>query len=356
MAGYKPYELSINSEDRRSECRYIVLHCSANTVADSKSLDVAFIAKVHIGARFDRVGYHYIILENGRIQKGVYDAENGQQTAGLNTVSLGVCYIGGYGVKEGDNKDTRTIEQKRSMLVLVYLLKRKYPGAMIIGHCDVPGSGKTCPNFNAVREYDWINKGGVPTAEHEQLFKSAGVKDWRLPYSLKNIEDWGFGKLKTDTPYSRTALGKQLPPGSTLLSNPLSTIQASKEAGSWGNNLKDVSADMTARLLNDGRMVKKTIGGKDKYVWEKWDQKAIKFASYDAMLNKAEISSGGYVRYASSGPTEAELRKKFGWGNNTSFSGGFGNTIASGNNNYNFSLAPGNFDRDNMYLQLVRKA
>jgi len=48
--------------------------------------------------------------------------------------------------------DTRTLEQKASLLALLRELKRIFPHALIVGHHDL-NSMKPCPCFNAEREY-----------------------------------------------------------------------------------------------------------------------------------------------------------------------------------------------------------
>ena len=51
-------------------------------------------------------------------------------------------------------KDTRTTEQKQSLVKLLKELKTKYPQASIHGHRDF--SSKACPSFDATKEYSSI--------------------------------------------------------------------------------------------------------------------------------------------------------------------------------------------------------
>ena len=88
----------------------------------------------------------------------------GQHVAGSNSNSIGICYIGGLD-KNGKGKDTRTPEQKESLLKQLKSLKKTYPNATILGHRDFSpdkdGDGiiepwefmKECPCFNAKTEY-----------------------------------------------------------------------------------------------------------------------------------------------------------------------------------------------------------
>ena len=68
-----------------------------------------------------------------------------------NRHSIGICYEGGLDA-EGCPADTRTLEQKASLLALLRELKRIFPRALIIGHHDL-NPVKACPCFDAEREY-----------------------------------------------------------------------------------------------------------------------------------------------------------------------------------------------------------
>ena len=75
---------------------------------------------------------------------------------GMNKNSIGICYIGGVEEKRGDNgkwiaKDTRTPEQKESLLLLLKTLKKMHISATIHGHNEF--AAKSCPCFDANKEY-----------------------------------------------------------------------------------------------------------------------------------------------------------------------------------------------------------
>jgi len=65
-----------------------------------------------------------------------------------------VCYIGGMDRDMKDSKDTRTDNQKESLLLLLKTLKKIYPKAKIHGHRDF--AAKACPSFDATEEYSCI--------------------------------------------------------------------------------------------------------------------------------------------------------------------------------------------------------
>jgi N-acetylmuramoyl-L-alanine amidase len=86
----------------------------------------------------------------------------GAHAWGHNTYSIGVCYVGGVENRPGvaydklKAKDTRTDKQKAALLTLLQDLRRLYPTARILGHCNVDKHGKLCPSFDARDEYRGI--------------------------------------------------------------------------------------------------------------------------------------------------------------------------------------------------------
>lgn len=97
-----------------------------------------------------KIGYHYVVHENGRLEKGREEWEQGAHCKGHNPHSIGVCYVGGLD-EHGKPADTRTEAQKVALLNLLRELKRKYPKAKIYGHRDF--AAKACPCFDARQEY-----------------------------------------------------------------------------------------------------------------------------------------------------------------------------------------------------------
>ena len=91
-----------------------------------------------------------MIRRNGSIEKGRPDEMIGAHCLNHNRHSLGICYEGGLDAN-GKPADTRTPEQKESMLNLLTELKKKYPHAIIVGHNTL--CNKDCPCFDAVMEY-----------------------------------------------------------------------------------------------------------------------------------------------------------------------------------------------------------
>ena len=135
----------------------IILHCSATV--EGKDFTVADIDKWHRERGFKKIGYHYVIYRNGEVHQGREEEEVGAHCIGYNNSSIGICYIGGlnYAMQP---RDTRTIEQKESLLKLVKHLMEKYNLTLMDIHCHNEYAKKACPCFkiNDFRdEYlEWI--------------------------------------------------------------------------------------------------------------------------------------------------------------------------------------------------------
>lgn len=137
----------------------IVLHCSAT--AEGKDFTVEDIRRWHKQRGFSDIGYHFVIYRDGSIHTGRDINIIGAHATGHNANSIGICYIGGVASDGKTPKDTRTKEQKQSMLKLVKELISKYniPVKNVIGHRDTSkdlnGDGiispnewiKACPSF-----------------------------------------------------------------------------------------------------------------------------------------------------------------------------------------------------------------
>lgn len=128
----------------------IIVHCTA-TPGD---VSIETVREWHVNERGWRdVGYHFLIRTDGTIEEGRPIEQSGAHTKGHNWDSIGVAYAGGTG-KNGEWLDTRTDQQKDSLVDLLCQLKDTY-GGTIYGHRDF--SEKACPSFDARLEYDNIS-------------------------------------------------------------------------------------------------------------------------------------------------------------------------------------------------------
>lgn len=140
----------------------IVVHCSATR--EDREYTPAQLERDHLARGFISTGYNYYIRRSGEIVSMRPIEQIPAHVKGFNRNSLGICYEGGLDTK-GVPHDTRTPEQKEALLILLKLLKIRFPGARICGHRDLSpdrnGDGKitpdewlkVCPCFNAEEEY-----------------------------------------------------------------------------------------------------------------------------------------------------------------------------------------------------------
>lgn len=131
----------------------IIVHCSATP--EGKHFTVDDIRKWHKAQGWSDIGYHYLIYLDGSIHNGRDVDIVGAHCTNHNSHSIGVCYIGGVEKDGKTPKDTRTPEQKDSLLYILKEMKRLYPNAWIYGHRDF--AAKACPSFDAFNEYLNIN-------------------------------------------------------------------------------------------------------------------------------------------------------------------------------------------------------
>lgn len=128
----------------------IIVHCTANR--PGCKMTMADFRKLHRSKGWYDVGYHYIVFEDGRVEKGRDITLQGSHciARGMNTRSISIAYVGGLDAK-GTTADTRTPEQKASLAQLITDLVRRYR-CTVHGHRDYE-RGKVCPCFDAYTEY-----------------------------------------------------------------------------------------------------------------------------------------------------------------------------------------------------------
>lgn len=141
----------------------IVVHCTASRC--TSTLTPAALDAEHCRRGFTGCGYHYYVTQDGEIHPMRDIALIGAHAKDFNACSVGIAYEGGLNVR-GLPADTRTPQQKQSLIALLRHLLTAYPDiAAIVGHRDLSpdlnGNGiiepnewiKMCPCFNASTEY-----------------------------------------------------------------------------------------------------------------------------------------------------------------------------------------------------------
>ena len=129
----------------------IIVHCTATREGAPVSLDT--VRRWHLERGWSDIGYHYLILLDGTIERGRPEHIQGAHVKGYNRNSIGVSYVGGVD-RELNPKDTRTQDQKDSLHNLLSNLMASYEDATLHGHNEF--SPKACPSFDVSKEYDYI--------------------------------------------------------------------------------------------------------------------------------------------------------------------------------------------------------
>ena len=141
--------------ENRHHTDVIVIHCSAT----SPFLDIGAgeIRTLHSSPKgemvpwnggqmpafgWDDIGYHYVVRRDGRVERGRDINAIGAHVKGYNSVSIGICLIGG-----GDGKFDFTKGQMWSLEKLITATLGVFPHAAVRGHNDYT-KYKTCPNFD----------------------------------------------------------------------------------------------------------------------------------------------------------------------------------------------------------------
>lgn len=144
--------------------QYIVIHCSATR----PSMDVGAkeIDKWHRAQGWRMIGYHLVIRRDGSTETGrplnedhlLEPEEVGAHVEGYNSISVGVCMIGG--VSEHDvnvPENNFTDDQWQTLPRVIAAYQKQFPGAKVVGHRDL-NPNKACPSFNVAA---WLNEEGL---------------------------------------------------------------------------------------------------------------------------------------------------------------------------------------------------
>lgn len=138
----------------------IFVHCTAS----KQTATVEDIKREFKAKGWKNPGYHYLVDANGKTHNLLPEEQVSNGVQGYNQTSINVAYIGGID-EVGKGVDNRTEEQKKALTDILTKLKKKYPGAEIMGHRDISpdknGNGivdpweriKECPCFDAKTEY-----------------------------------------------------------------------------------------------------------------------------------------------------------------------------------------------------------
>ena len=155
----------------RASTEYVVWHCSATP--PSQDIGSAQIDIMHKAKGWDGIGYALVVRRDGRIETGESLGRRGAHVKGLNSVSVGICMIGGVD-EDGKSVNNFTPEQWQAAKHAFEFLTLLYPDASHVGHRDLSpdsdGDGrvqrheflKDCPCYSVTQ---WIENNLQPVDE-----------------------------------------------------------------------------------------------------------------------------------------------------------------------------------------------
>lgn len=141
--------MTTSSITSRRTITLLIVHCTATPAGRAVSL--AEVDQWHRQRGWKGIGYHYLILLDGTVERGRLEAEVGAHCQNHNAHSIGICYVGGLD-SQNHPTDTRTPAQRQALRALLETLHVRYPQALIVGH-HLFNPSKACPCFDAASEY-----------------------------------------------------------------------------------------------------------------------------------------------------------------------------------------------------------
>ena len=138
----------------------IVIHFSATAI--ERSYTAADIDAMHKSRGFREIGYHFFIRRDGTVETGRDLSQPGRfevgaHSQGENDSSIGICYEGGVRAAAPNvGFDSRTPAQTAAMIGLIRDMLKRFPGAIVRGHREMPGAATQCPGFTASAWWDEV--------------------------------------------------------------------------------------------------------------------------------------------------------------------------------------------------------
>lgn len=117
----------------RRETKYVAWHCSATP--PSEDIGAAQITIMHKARGFDDIGYALVVRRDGRVEAGEALNKVAAHVKGFNSVSVGVCMIGGVD-ENGKAENNFTDAQWKAAKHVFEFLTLLYPDAEHKGHRD----------------------------------------------------------------------------------------------------------------------------------------------------------------------------------------------------------------------------
>lgn len=126
------------------EIDMLVVHCTASPDS-ADNIDIDDVRLWHMNDnKWSDVGYHWLIIKQGVSQHGRPEERQGAGAKGYNKKSIHICWVGMY--------DCHTLQYATLLIQSVEIvIKYNIPIENVVGHCELPGVTKTCPNLNMTK-------------------------------------------------------------------------------------------------------------------------------------------------------------------------------------------------------------
>jgi len=128
----------------RTKTELIIIHCSATP--PDMDIGAKEIDQWHRDRGWSMIAYHDVIRRNGALELGREENQVGAHAKGHNSVSVGICLVGGV---DNDNnpQNNFTPAQFKTLRRSIRFYQILFPNASVIGHRDV-NPNKACPSFD----------------------------------------------------------------------------------------------------------------------------------------------------------------------------------------------------------------
>lgn len=124
----------------RMQTNFFVLHHTA-TEGDTTAEE---IHQMHLNQGWSGIGYHFVILKNGTVQRGRPRGYIGAHAKGYNYESIGINIAGNFETEEPTAEQIEAVAKLLSQLCEIYELEPS--DQTIIGHRDLMATA--CPGQN----------------------------------------------------------------------------------------------------------------------------------------------------------------------------------------------------------------
>ena len=179
--------------------KYLVVHTEG--APRNRDGSAASMHAYHQKRGWSGIGYHFVIRQNGRVERARPLNRQGAHVQGANHMALGICCSG-----NGDLADF-TAEQKRSLVGLIHHLRSEFPVTEVVGHRPLVDkliaagtldrrfrTGKTCPgtrvSMQELQELIGVELGSDPEPGTRRW--SNHFTEWLILTRFVADDEWYF--------------------------------------------------------------------------------------------------------------------------------------------------------------------